>query len=643
MSSSTIRRTKQEKSHSSKAAQFSKGVAKAAGGTILTVTMLSSSVVAGGLVGLAISFRNLPDVRMLRNYAPNQTSYIYDIEGKLLDRLHGEANREVVKLDQVAPELKRAVLAIEDSDFYAHRGINPPSVGRAFLANFQEGEVVEGASTITMQLVKNLFLSPERAYSRKLAEAVLAIRVEQIFSKDQILEMYLNNVYWGHNNYGAETAAKSYFRKSASELNLAEAAMMAGIIQSPEYYSPFQNYEETKERQAIVLNRMEQLGWITAAEEAAALKQPLWVGEPTTWKDSKLPYVTEAVVAELEKRFGSDQVIGGGLRIQTTVDSELQQIAKETVEEAHRRLRRQGLDKSQMALVAVDPRTHFVKAMVGGTDYEESQFNRVTQALRQPGSSFKPFVYYTAFASGKFTPSSTIVDAPVRYRSGTAERYYEPKNYSGEYAGKVSLRNALTNSRNVPAVKLGQKVGIENVIEVTRTLGIESPLRPVVSLPLGARGVKPLEMAGAYATFANNGWYSKPTMIVRVTDSEGNVVLNNQPDPKLVLNQWAVASLNSVLQNVIQQGTGAAAQIGRPAAGKTGTTDSNRDVWFIGYVPQLATAVWIGNDNYEPLVAGATGGRYAAPVWRNFMKQALTEVPVQNFPSPKSFQPPKPD
>ncbi|PSO49677.1 MAG: penicillin-binding protein [Cyanobacteria bacterium SW_9_44_58] len=620
--------------------KFTQGVGKVATGTVIGLSLLAGSAITGGLVGLALSFRNLPNVRVLENYSPTETSYIYDVKGRLLTRLHGEANRDVVPLEEISPELKKAVLAMEDSHFYQHQGINPTSIARALVVNLRSGEIEEGASTLTMQLVKNVFLSPEKTFSRKLAEAVLALRMEQVFTKDEILEMYLNTIYWGHNNYGVETAAQSYFQKSAEELNLAEATMMAGLIQAPEQYSPFVDYAATKQRQATVLNRMEEIGWITSQTADSAIDEPLLVGKPTAWEESKLPAVTQAVKAELNEQFGKEAATEGGLRVQTTLDYFFQQMAREIVKNANQELRRRGLNSHQIALVAVDPRTHFVKAMVGSVNYQNSQFNRALNARRQPGSSFKPFVYYTAFASGKYTPSSTIKDTPVKYRDGSG--YYRPRNYGGGFAGTMSLRQALAQSQNVPAVKLGQKVGLNNVIDVAKKLGMESPLQPVVSLPLGSVGVTPLEMAGAYATFANNGWHSDTTFIVRVTDSQGNVLLNNQPDPKLVLNQWAVASLNSVLQDVIQSGTGTKAQIGRPAAGKTGTTTSERDVWFVGYVPQLATAVWIGNDNYQPLGSDVTGGGFAAPVWRQFMKKALVEEPVQQFPSPSQFEPPQP-
>ena len=624
------------------ARSFLSGVAKAAGGTVLGITMITSAVAAGGLVGLAFSFRNLPDVRVLRNYVPAETSYIYDINGKLLTSLHGEANREVASLDRISPELKLAVVAIEDSNFYRHNGLNPYSIGRAALTNYKSGGVSEGASTLTMQLVKNLFLTRERTFSRKLAEAILAIRIEQVFDKDEILEMYLNNIYWGHNNYGIQTAAESYFNKSAAELNLAEAAVLAGLIQAPEQYSPFLNYANTKRRQAQVLARMRTVGWITPEEEQAALKEPLLVGKPTAWRRSKSPFITEAVTRELEERFGKEKILRGGIRVQTTIDADFQRMAEESVKESHQMLQRWGLKADQIALAAVDPRTHFVKALVGGVDYKSSQFNRAVQSRRQPGSSFKPFVYYAALESGKFSPETIIDDAPVSYR--VPGGIYRPQNYGGkeDFAGVMSLSKALSQSRNIPAVKLGMTVGLEEIIKTARKVGIESPMQPVISLPLGSIGVTPLEMAGAFATFASNGWYSDTTIILQVTDSKGNILLDNTPRPKRILDPWATANLTTMLTGVLEPGgTGQKANIGRPAAGKTGTTSSERDVWFVGYVPQLATAVWIGNDDYQSMGKGITGGDYAAPVWRSFMLKALKDEPVQYFPAASKFDRPQ--
>ncbi|MEM7771347.1 MAG: penicillin-binding protein 1A [Cyanobacteria bacterium P01_A01_bin.37] len=619
---------------------FTQAVGKVTAGTILTVTMLASSVVAGGLMGLAISFRNLPDVRVLKNYIPTETSYIYDVNGTLLNNIHDEANREIVDLTEISPNLKRAVLAIEDSNFFVHQGINPPSIVRALLANLQEGETVEGGSTITMQLVKNLFLSPEKTISRKTAEAVLSLRLEQIFNKEEVLEMYLNQVYWGHNTYGAETAAQSYFNKSAQELSVAESAMMAGLIQAPESYSPFINYPLAKQRQAIVLDRMYRLNWLTQDEYEAAKSEPIRLGQITSFRESQSPYITDAVVQELTNRFGQDAVLRGGMRVQTTIDVNFQRMAEQTVQEAHQTLIIQrGLRADQMALVAVDPRTHFVKAMVGGVDYKTSQFNRAIQANRQPGSAFKPFVYYAALASGQYTPESSINDSPVSYPDG--RKQYSPRNYDNRFYGAMTLQRALEYSRNIPAIKLGQNVGLNRVIEICRALGIRSPIEPVTSLPLGAVDLTPLEMAGAFATFASGGWHSEPTLIIQVTDSHGNLLLDNTPDPKLLLDPWAVASLNQMLQGVVNQGTGTSARLDRPAAGKTGTTSSERDIWFVGYVPQLSVAVWVGNDDYSPLRRGATGGGYVAPIWKLFMQRALDGVPVENFDPPSDFERPQ--
>ncbi|RAM49760.1 MAG: penicillin-binding protein [Hapalosiphonaceae cyanobacterium JJU2] len=638
MSSRTFE-DKQSQGSPSSGVEFLKGVGQVAGGTLLSITMLASSIVAGGLVGLAISFRNLPDVRQLRSFFPSETTYIYDIKGKLLTSIHGEANREVVPLDKISPHLKRAVLASEDADFYFHHGINPKGVGRAVVTNWVAGGVREGGSTITMQLVKNLFLSQRRQFTRKIAEAVLAIRLEQILKKDQVLEMYLNQVYWGHNNYGVQTAARSYFNKSAEYLTLGESAMMAGLIQAPEEYSPFVSMEKAKYQQKEVLGRMLTLGWVTQKEYDDALKEKIKLGRIRSFQGSALPYVTNAVSQELARKFGREALLKGGMRVQTTVDAKFQEMAEETVSKWHRRLSSQGLNKNQIALVAIDPRTHYVKALVGGVDSKTSEFNRATQAYRQPGSSFKPFVYYAAFATGKFTPDTVVYDTPVSYRDGSG--WYSPRNYDGGYSGAMSIRTALKLSRNVPVIKVGKAIGMNKVVETCRTLGIMSPMEPVTSLPLGAIGVTPIEMAGAYATFANYGWQSPTTVIVRVTDSSGNVLLDNTPKPQLVLEPWAAAAVVNVMQAVITDGTGKNAAIGRPAAGKTGTTSSEKDIWFVGTVPQLTTAVWVGRDDNRQLATGATGGTMVAPVWRDFMLKALKDTPVEYFKPPSKFPRPK--
>jgi 1A family penicillin-binding protein len=640
VSSSRTFTNKQPQRQDSSGFEFLKGVGQITGGTLLSIIMLTSSIVAGGLVGLAISFRNLPDVRQLRNFFPSETTYIYDINGKLLTSLHGEANREVMSLDRISPDLKRAVLASEDSHFYDHHGINPSGVGRAFMANLAAGGVREGASTITMQLVKNLFLTQKRAYTRKLAEGVLAIRLEQILTKDQILEMYLNQVYWGHNNYGVQTAARSYFDKSAEILNLAESAMMAGLIQAPEVFSPFANMKLAKVKQREVLGRMLELNWISKQEYDDALKQELKFGRIRSFQGSALPYVTNTVSQELVKKFGREALIKGGMRVQTTIDADFQIMAEQTVSKWSKRLSSQGLRNNQIALVAIDPRTHFVKALVGGVNSRTSEFNRATQAQRQPGSAFKPLVYYAAFATGKYTPDTVVQDTPVSYRDGSG--WYSPRNYDSSFQGSITVRSALAQSRNIPVIRVGMTIGMNKVVEASRSLGIMSPMAPVTSLPLGAIGITPLELASAYATFANYGWQSPPTVMARVTDSSGNILLDNTPKPQLVLDQWASAATIDVMRSVVTSGTGRGADIGRPSAGKTGTTSSERDIWYVGTVPQLTTAVWVGRDDNRPLSRGATGGGMVAPIWKDFMQQALKGVPAENFKPPSAFVRPKP-
>ncbi len=617
-----------------------KGTLKAVGGTLLGVIMIGGAALAGGLVGLALSFRDLPDVRVLKGYVPIETTYIYDINGELIARLHGDVNREVVTLDRISPHLKRSVLAMEDAYFYTHKGIDPNGIGRAVLANFTAGGTVEGGSTLTQQLVKNLFLSNERTLNRKVAEAVLAMRVEQVFTKEQILEMYLNQVFWGKNTNGAETASQNYFGKSAADLTLGEAAMLAGTIQAPSVFNPVDNYTEAKKRQGLVLDRLAELGWSTAAEVKAAKAQKIVIRKQgISYEASRVPYVSQAVTAELEEKFGKDVVLQGGLRIQTTIDLKLQRIAEEVAADGHRDLVDRGAYADQLALVAVDPRTGFVKALVGGVgEFDKNQFNRAVLARRQLGSSFKPFVYYVAFATGNYTPDSVIDDSPMSIPDG--DEPYVPRNYDNKFSGSITIRQAIAVSRNIPALKLGLEVGNENVVAICRKLGINSPMKPVVSLPLGAADVTPMEVAGAYAVFASGGYKSKTTLIARVTDRNGNLVLDNTPKPELILDPIAVSYLTDALRGVVTNGTATEAQLseGRPVAGKTGTTSDFRDAWFVGYVPQLSVAIWIGNDDYSPMANGVTGGVYVTPIWRKFMERALAGQPIEQFPVPAEIQ-----
>jgi penicillin-binding protein 1A len=598
--------------------------------TLISALLISGAGLAGGLIGLAFSLRNLPDVKVLKNYNPSETTQILDVKGRLLANLYGEVNRRVVPLKDISPNLQRALMAIEDDQFYQHRGVRPDTIVRAALTNYGAGRSVQGGSTLTQQLIKNLFLTPEKNLGRKLVEAVLALRVEQVFKKNEILEMYLNQVYWGHNNYGAETAAHAYFGKSAKNLTLAESALMAGLIRAPEYYTPLKSpkpiyYKRSKKRQEVVLNRMLELGWITPQQAQAAKAEKLTFGTAIS-PQRKVTYFSTFVSEELRRTYGQDSVLKGGLRVQTTLDLDLQRLAENTVRNGVRKLR--GRRVSQMALVSIDPRTGYVKAMVGGVDFATSQFNRVIQARRQPGSSFKPFVYYTAFARKVLTPDSIIDDSPVTFGK------YTPSNYDNKFMGEMTVRKALALSRNIPAVRAGQKAGLRNVVQSAKDVGIESPIQPNLSMSLGAVDISPMELARGYSAFANGGYRIRPTVIMQVTDTKGNLVEQNLPTREPTMNRRAVEQINSALQSVVSPGgTGAAAQLpGRTVAGKTGTTQDFRDAWFAGYVPQMVTVIWIGNDDYSRMVSGTAGGAYVAPIWKGYMQKALQGSPVLPFP-----------
>ncbi|MGF1576738.1 MAG: transglycosylase domain-containing protein [Cyanophyceae cyanobacterium] len=601
--------------------------------------LLGTTATAAGLVGLAVSFRGLPDVYQLRNYSPTATTHIFDVQGDLITSLHGEANREVIPLEEVSPHMKLALLANEDSHFYTHQGINPVGLARAVMGSLEGGlGSAGGGSTITMQLVKNLFLTPDRALSRKMAEAVLAVRVEQVFEKDEILEMYFNQVYWGHNLYGIETASRSYFNTTAADLTLAQAAMLAGILPAPESFSPFRDYQTAKRRQRIVLDRLVDLGWITTEEAEAAAQEPLTLGEITSFR-TNAPSITDVIEAELRERYGEEAILRGGLRVQTTIDTRMQQIGQQVVNESAADLAARGA--SQMAIAAVDPRTGFIKVLVGGVNANRGQFNRATQAFRQTGSTFKAFVYYTGLASGRYSPQTTLQDTPITYPNSPTP--YSPRNYDNTFYGPISFAQSLALSRNVSTVKLANDVGITNVIANAEAAGITAYMHPNLATALGSASITPLEMASSFAVFANGGYQVEPELFLQVIDRNGQILHQANPQPELVFDPWATATTTQLLEQAVRSGTGTAAVLddGRPMAGKTGTTSDFRDAWFIGYVPQLSTAVWIGNDDNSPMYRGTAGGVAVAPTWKRFMTRVLEGVPPEQFAAPNQFYPPQ--
>ncbi|HEU5298737.1 MAG TPA: PBP1A family penicillin-binding protein, partial [bacterium] len=495
----------------------------------------------------------------------------------------------------------------------------------------------EGGSTITQQLARSVFLTQKRVFSRKLAEIMLAVEIERRLTKAEILERYLNQVYFGQGAYGVEMAARVYFGKHAKGLTLPESALLAGVIRAPSIYSPSQNRDLTKARQRVVLHRMAQLGFITDRQAAEAAEQPLGLsaGGNAGLSGIRAPYFVSYILPYLLDRYGEEVVYNGGLRIYTTLDVAMQAAAEKALRAGLEQAEQQKLRVSQGALVAIDPQTGFIRAMIGGYDFEKSQFNRAWQAYRQPGSAFKPFIY-TAAVANRMTTTKIIVDEPVTYEiagATAAERIWEPKNYDGKFRGPIALRAAVEQSINIPAVKTIAELGPQTVIAYAKRMGITSPMQPVLSLALGTPDVTPLEMASAYGTLAAMGVRAEPIAVRRVTTRDGEILEDNLPRRELVLSGDVAYVMIDIMKGVITRGTGRAADIGRPAAGKTGTTDDYRNAWFIGFTPQLSTAVWVGNDDNKPM-RRVVGGVVPARVWRAFMAAAVQPLPPQDWPRP---------
>lgn len=534
----------------------------------------------------------------------------------------GPASREQLQMQQIPNQLAEAFLAIEDRRFYQHHGVDPQGILRALSSNILSGGVVEGGSTITQQLARTTFLNQELSALRKLREARLAQKIEGKLSKDQILERYLNLVYLGAGAYGVADAAWVYFSKPVSALTLPEIATLAGLPAAPSTFSPLTNPEAARQRRNLVLEQMQSLGFITAAEAAAASATPVTVNpSPPKHLHDETPYFTSYVQEQLPQVVPAAVLKEGGLTVETTLNLEWQQAAEQAVEKAILyRGPAQGFE--QAALVAIDPRSGEVKGLVGGPSFEKSQFNRATQAERQPGSTFKGFVYTTAIAAG-LSPTDGYLDAPYVVDG------YEPKNFGKTHRGWISMGNALTRSINVVAVKVLIDVGFDPVIKLANQMGIESKLQPIYSLALGSTEVTPLELTSAYGTLAAQGLHRKPHGIRRVINRQGEVIYDADFKPKRVVDPGTTAIVTSMLENVVLNGTGTPAQLGRPVAGKTGTSEQARDLWFVGYIPQMVAGVWLGNDNNSP-----TGGSSAtaASTWHEFMTEVIEDMPVQKFP-----------
>ncbi|SMC23699.1 penicillin-binding protein 1A [Desulfacinum hydrothermale DSM 13146] len=701
---------------------------------VVMVVMVGAFVVTAAYIQLE---RSLPSIQSLKEYRPPVVSRMYAADGTLIGEFYTE-RRYVRPLASFPRHVIQAFLAAEDARFYEHGGVDVAGIVRAMIKNVRAGQIVQGGSTITQQVVKSLLLSPERTYIRKIKEAILAYRIDRSMTKDEILHLYLNQIYLGSGAYGVEAAARTYFDKSASELTVAQAALLAGLPKAPSRYNPFRDLEKARERQHYVLDRMVEVGFLAPDEAEKARREPLDLAEPGASSVNVRNSFTEEVRRRVEAHLGRDALYRGGLSIHTTLDLDAQRAAEAAVrrglEELDKRhgyrgphghvegAQRDGLLKeleqrygdltagavveavvldcrrggscrvslggdrnarlrapakekwaaryfksrkkalapgdvirvrlegregstwnvrleqepaAEGAFLALDPRSGRVYCLVGGKDFSKSQFNRAIQAIRQPGSAFKPIIYAAALDRG-FTAASVLIDSPIIEDDPSLQGPWKPANYDRKFWGPLLLRDALIHSRNVVTIKLLQQVGIEYVVDYAHRLGIRSPLTPTLSLALGASGVSLWELLTAYSAFANQGVRSEPYLVEAVYDRDGRLLEEHAPRQEAVISPQTAFLVTHILQGVIQEGTGRRVRrLGRPAAGKTGTTNDLKDAWFIGYTPSTLAGAWVGHDDHRlSLGRRETGGRAAAPIWLYFMEAWLKGKPVKNFSVP---------
>lgn len=542
---------------------------------------------------------------------------VFDRNGELISKIF-EENRIFVPINKISIHVQKAIIANEDSRFYSHWGIDPIGILRALANNIMKGSIIEGGSTITQQLAKNMFLTQERTWDRKIREALLALIIESKFSKQEILQAYLNQVYFGEGVYGIEAASQLYFGKHANELTIGESALLAGLPRGPELFSPYVNINAAKERRAVVLAGMVKFGYLSQEQADLAQREPIALRVKKK-RDVQASYFLDYLTNKMVAKHGEQKVFRGGLKIYTTLDLKMQQAAESI------------LGDYQGAVLILDPHNGSVLAMVGGRNYSESQLNRVNFETRQPGSTIKPFVYAEALRQG-ITPNYVLVDEPVNI-SG-----YSPQNYDKKYRGPITMRKALRLSINTCSVKMAQKVGVDKIINLAQELGITTLTDQDnnLSLALGGltQGVSLWELASAYTAFANAGTVSEPVFINRVIDENGQILEENHPKQKRVLSPEIAYIMTNMLQGVIENGSGVAANIGRPSAGKTGTTDNYETAWFVGYTPDLLAAIYVGNDNRESV--GISGGEVAG-LWSTLMKKILGQTPITDFIIPENI------
>lgn len=644
--------------------------------TILRASYLISAVLLIGIIFSSIYIRkvisDIPSIDKLDEYVPSLTTHIYDINGEVIADYSVE-KRAMLTLDRIPVDLQNALIAMEDREFFKHWGISPKGIFRALLRDLMHTKVAQGGSTITQQLSKLIFLKPERTISRKIKEIVLSLQIERNFSKQEILQMYFNQIYLGSGVYGVQSASRIYFGKDVSALSLGECALLVGIIPSPEKFSPFNNPQAAERRRRLVLNSMLEEKFITKEEMEAALKEPL----PQSKSNLALgiaPYFSEYIRQQLEPKYGIDMFWKGGLKIYTTLDLGMQKSAEEIMEkylsqydeQNSKNLADAGVSSAtlQGAFAAFEVKTGAIKVMIGGRDYKKSQFNRITQARRQAGSTFKPFVWMTALMNG-YTPATIIYDNPMAFYFDSKDwRLFEdatdqymiskaiepfagnpdfkiwvPNNFDGKFLGAITMRKALEKSRNLASIYLVTKIGATAVAETAYRAGIKSKLDAVPSIGLGTSLVNPMEMLSAFTTFANSGIHVEPFAIIRVEDSNGKILEQYAPRESEVFSPQYSYLLINMMKGVVQRGTGrAASRLKRPIAGKTGTSQDSKDTWFIGMTPDIGAVAWMGYDDFLTIpMKDWTGGGTVVPWWTDIMEQVLKNEPVRDFTVPEGI------
>lgn len=598
--------------------------------------------------------RDLPSTARLEAIEPSLKTQIYAADSTLIGEFF-QQNRALIPLEEIPEYMKNAIIAIEDRKFYQHWGVDIYGIARALFKDLLARKVVQGASTITQQLARNLFLTFDVSIQRKLREMILALKIERAYSKDEILEMYLNQIYFGSGAYGVEAAARTFFGKGARKLTLGEAALLAGLPKNPRDYSPFHHLERAMRRRRVVLDAMVECGMLERAEADSVKMTPVVLREKGKVEEKRAAYFLEYVRQYLETRYGAERIYHGGLRVYTTLDPYLQSVAEdsmeanlERIEAAHdypqtmagyrEELAWGGAEPPrylQSAVVALDVRTGAIRAMVGGRSFRHSKFNRAVQARRQPGSAFKPFIYITALENG-FAPSQTVLDAPIVLELPNGD-IWKPHNFSETFEGEVSLRHALDKSINVAAVRLLMSLGPVAVINYAHRLGIKSPLQGVYSLALGTLEVTLMELTSAYATLGAGGVKAEPFAVAAVIDRDGRILERRRVYREEVLSPQTSYMITNMLASVLEEGTGRSARLlgfKEPAAGKTGTTDDCTDAWFIGYTTELAVGVWTGFDEKKSIGPRMTGARVSLPVWTDVMKAYYRDHKGKDFSEP---------